>query len=352
MAKNSLKPTKVKPKKVLFDKPPRYKIIKRLPKGNKKLSNKSTDSPATLKKPMSILKSRKSKKDQYNTNSDSDPQSAYTKEAENGIGSQLNETSSYPSSESDLQSDESTVLMKKRRKKFTKMFAKPKNSRKTKRKRESSPSSDSEFDAPMAPSYSKISEALSLVPTFDGTSTTTVQDFIDQAKFAIGLVPPSQKHRLENLIQGKILGRAKIEIKDCMRSGIKEIFKRLLAVFSKEKTYFKLSSDLANLKQEDDESVASYGLRAKQVLRDFIEAAGSKHDKDIARGVIASAKINAPEHFINGLNKNLFTVFILFEEKFDDLEEAITAAERAEQKLENNKHKFHESQKNFLYRAT
>ena len=206
---------------------------------------------------------------------------------------------------------------------------------------EGSDNSDSEEEHTKKTRFVKIGEALNLIPKFEGTSEVHIDDFISYCKYALELVDPKEKHVLEKLILGRVIGKAATQLRDFRQEKLEQFFNRLKLIHAPTKTYAQLSAELGSVTQLKNESVLEFGSRVTEIHKNLNMSVQETFDKVEIAGLLPGTKKIAIKSFLTGLDNKIDAKII--NKNFETLQEAIDAAiiierevKEREQRRENN----------------
>ena len=154
------------------------------------------------------------------------------------------------------------------------------------------------------PNYKKTNEIVRILPEFNGRNIS-VNRFIKECREAENFVNPNDRDFFIKLIKARITGEASDYLQYKSFDNLDQLLLDLKRVFSPIQNLPQVQTDLARVKQNQNERVSEYGLRVTRILQKARELIDENFNPLVARGMIEGTVNTAIECFTLGLNSEI-----------------------------------------------
>lgn len=187
-------------------------------------------------------------------------------------------------------------------------------------------------------SYFSVRHSLNLVPIFNGKNIP-VHQFISDCKGVSELVEPDERlFFFRAVLQTKLTGDAALVRSIYTITNLEELCEALTKEFGNYKTFEDWELEINNLRQNRDESIEKYVIKARKLNSDMIIAISNYSDPAARPGLKVFATNKLIDHFLGGLHKNVGQH--LLAQKFNTLEDAIETTIRFIRKSQYHAERF------------
>lgn len=180
----------------------------------------------------------------------------------------------------------------------------------------------------------RLPDVLSMIPTFSGDSAdSTLYEFISACKDAIKILPAEALPSLTQVVKTKLKGGA-LQLVRCQNAEtMDDLFRVLHDIYFSPQSSMELSGELSQLKQNKNESVASYFSRACALQNQLLEKLKEELniDEDLPAEREQEVERACGKYFTLGLRKDIFQLM----REHDTLNEAGPQAIEIEHNLKS-----------------
>lgn len=176
----------------------------------------------------------------------------------------------------------------------------------------------------------KAKDVVGMIPTFSGSkSDASFADFSEACLDAQKMLNPALEIDLTNMIRTRLKGSALRTARNGNPQNIKDLLKVLKGIFASRESSSTIHGELSNLIQKDNEDVATYFDRARNLGQHLIEAYKSENDDVISEENEKKFENLCCKFFVSGLKDEILNQL---EEK-KDLNKAGTEAINIEEQI-------------------
>lgn len=168
-----------------------------------------------------------------------------------------------------------------------------------------------------------IRDALEAVPNFDGYNIAFCH-FVEGCEEALSMISPSQEIVLVRAIRNKLKGDAHKSILGKVFDSLRSLVEFLRKKYGPRETVYETQARLAYLCQSNNEKVASYANRVRELGKRIMDAQ-QRQFGTISREFEKSVEDNIKISFLRGLNRE---IRVTREGTFEELESRAIDAER------------------------
>lgn len=179
----------------------------------------------------------------------------------------------------------------------------------------------------------QISEAIKILPEFNGENITILQ-FTRECEDLESLLNPQDKYIFVRLVKSKITGKARKHIEAKTDDTLHEILAALKRAYSPHQTLYSLQTELSTYVQTETETASDFGLRIIQNINKSLEIIKTEFESESAKGMSEGTMKNGVQSFIQGLRSDLAKT--LLDKQFENIDKAIDEAIKMEQKLRDH----------------
>uniref|UniRef100_A0ABD2W796 CCHC-type domain-containing protein n=1 Tax=Trichogramma kaykai TaxID=54128 RepID=A0ABD2W796_9HYME len=180
--------------------------------------------------------------------------------------------------------------------------------------------------------FLRITEAIKLIPEFDGYNMN-VNRFVEECTVAVELVNPLDHKHFFVLIRSRLTGDARTRVQCNTTGTLSDLLAELKSMFEPSDRLEQLQSELAHAYQKKGESVNEFGKRLANLVRSASDVIKTSFNDDVTqRNLIQATHKSAIKCYVNGLTENVHHRMVV-NINLATLDEAIRAAGEVEADL-------------------